>query len=255
MEREIREFALSLGVDDIGFAKAGDYHSPKSFEITKFLPDAKSIIVLVFKVLSSCESPSMPAADNGLFDLFAFVRIASYRISRFLESRYGARIATMPDCFPFELSSDRKYLADFSQRHAAIAAGLGSWGRHNLVIHPRFGTRVNFASIITNLDLSPSPKRSEDLCTKCNICVDNCPAGALDEEGKTDVDKCARYCQPYGRHADVDFWRRFVDSSPEERKEMFKTDQYMRLRVTTHLGITHECFNCMSLCPIGDSEK
>jgi len=44
MEKEIREFILSLGVDDVGFASVVDYNSPKLYEITKFLPDAKSII-------------------------------------------------------------------------------------------------------------------------------------------------------------------------------------------------------------------
>jgi len=53
MEEKIKEYILKLGVDDVGFANVDDYKSPKSYEIIKFLLDAKSIIVLAFWVLSS----------------------------------------------------------------------------------------------------------------------------------------------------------------------------------------------------------
>ena len=57
MEKQIKNYILELGVDDVGFACIEDYNSPKSYEITKFLSAAKSLIVLAFKVLTSCESP------------------------------------------------------------------------------------------------------------------------------------------------------------------------------------------------------
>ena len=250
MEEQIRNYILDLGVDDVGFACAQDYHSPKSYEITKLLPEAKSIIVLAFKPLSSCESPSMSAAQNGYLDLGAFARSASYRISRFLERNYKAKIATMPVSYPFEMHNDRKALADFSQRHAAVAAGLGSFGRHNLVIHPQFGTRVIFTSIITSLALQPSPK-CEDFCTQCNLCVENCPARALDEAGKTDVRKCLGHSQPYGLMADITFQLQKLGRSAEEQKQMLMDEQYARLRQAAYLGNQYMCFNCLKSCPIG----
>lgn len=136
MESIIKKFILDLGVDDVGFASSLDYNSPKSYEITEFMPNAKSIIVLAFKVLSSCESPSLSVAFNGYLDMDEFARTTSYRVSRFLESKFGAKVANMPLSLPFEIHKDRRAIADFSHRHAAIAAGLGSFGRHNLVIHP-----------------------------------------------------------------------------------------------------------------------
>lgn len=251
MENEIRDFVLSLGVDDAGIARAADYHRPKSDEIAKFLPEAKSIIVLAFKVLSNCESPAWSAALNGYLDLGAFARTASYRTARFLESRYGARVATMPHTYPFEFRYDRRAVAEFSQRHAAAAAGLGSFGRHNLVIHPRFGTRVNFTSIITDLELAPTPRSGEDHCLHCNLCVENCPGRALDEEGKTDVMRCMKNSQPYGIGADIGFWSEFADGSPEGRKELLRSERYARLRQAAHLGNQYMCYNCMKSCPVG----
>lgn len=250
-EKEIREFILSLGVDDVGIARAGDYNSPKSDPVAKFLPEARSIIVLAFRVPSSCESPSWSAALNGYLDLGAFARSASYRIARFLESRYGATVASMPIAFPFEFRYDRRAVAEFSQRHAAAAAGLGSFGRHNLVVHPRFGTRVNFASIVTDLELAPTPKSGEDFCLHCNLCVENCPGRALDEEGRTDVMKCMKNSQPYGLGADIGFWSEFADGSPEKQKELLRSERYGRLRQAAHLGNQYMCYSCMKSCPVG----
>lgn len=89
MEAKIREFILSLGVDDVGFAAAGEYNNPKSYQITEILPKAKSVVVMAFKVLSNCESPALSPALNGYKDLEAFARAASYRAARFLERQYN----------------------------------------------------------------------------------------------------------------------------------------------------------------------
>jgi epoxyqueuosine reductase len=172
-------------------------------------------------------------------------------MSRFLESRYFAKVAAIPGTLPFEVSPDKKGIADFSHRHAAVAAGLGTFGRHNLVIHPKFGTRVMFTSIVTNLTLHPSPKCIQDLCNHCNLCVDNCPGKALDEPGRTDLIKCMAHSLPYGQKADIEFWVQLLGSTPERQKELLVSDQFERLRQSHHLGNQYRCFNCMKLCPVG----
>lgn len=251
MQKEISEFVLSLGVDDVGFARAVDYKNPKSYEITKFLPDASSIVVLAFRVLSSCESPSWSVALNGYLDLGAFARSSTYRVAKFLENKYKAKVANIPLSTPFEFHSNRRGIADFSHRHAAVAAGLGAFGRHNLVVHPRFGTRVNFTSIVTNLEIEPSPASDQDYCLHCNLCVENCPGRALDEAGKTDLMKCMRNSMPYGVGADIGFWTKFAGASPDEQKAMLASEEYVRLRQAAHIGNQYMCFNCMKSCPVG----
>lgn len=255
MEHEIREFILSSGADDVGIARGADYQSPRSYELTKFVPDAESIIVMAFKVLNSCESPSLSVALNGYLDLGEFARTTSYRVARFLESRFGAAVAPVPISYPFEIHNDRRAIADFSHRHAAVAAGLGSFGRHNLVVHPLFGTRVFFLSIVTNLALQPTPRLSEDLCIHCDLCVKNCPGGALDDEGKTDLMKCMKHSLPYGIGADIGFWGKLLNSSPEGQREMLTDEQYARLRQSLVLGNQYQCFNCMKSCPVGQSNR
>jgi epoxyqueuosine reductase len=254
MKEKIKDFVLGLGVDDVGFAAPSAYVSPKSFSIEDFLPGLRAIIVMVFKELSSCESPSMTAAMNGRLDLMSFERSSSYRIARFLEKEFKAKVASMPYSYPMELRNDRLGLADFSQRHAAVAAGLGIFGRHNLVIHPRFGSRIAISSLLTDLEIAPDPVLEDDLCIHSDLCVANCPASALSEEGKTDTAKCVKHSQPYGLRANVAFWTQLVDRPPEEQKNMFRDENYWRLYQAGYIGLQYFCFNCMKSCPIGQEE-
>ena len=89
-------------------------------------------------------------------------------------------------------------VGDISLRHAAVASGLGVFGRHNLVIHPRFGSRLSFTGLLTELPLASDEPLKEELCNNCGLCVDACPGKALETEGKTEELKCLRASQPYG---------------------------------------------------------
>jgi epoxyqueuosine reductase QueG len=251
IKEKIRKYILDLGVDDVGFAKVEDYQSPKSYPVGNFLPGAKTIISLAFQELDTCESPSTTIAMNGRLDMNYFQRSCSYQINRFLKKEFQAKTADMPYSSPMEQSKERMGVGDFSQRHAAVAAGLGTFGRHNLVIHPRFGTRIGLTALITNLEIEPDKKIEQDLCIHCDLCVTNCPGGALTEAGKTDIGKCIVHSQPYGSRADVVFWQQFADSSPEEQKKMFADEKYRRIRQAHSIGMQYYCFNCMKTCPVG----
>jgi epoxyqueuosine reductase QueG len=69
----------------------------------------------------------------------------------------------------------------FSQRHAAVRAGLGQFGLNNVVVTPRYGPRIRFNSVITSAALPATPLPTEPLCRgeRCMVCVEACPADAL----------------------------------------------------------------------------
>jgi hypothetical protein len=77
--------------------------------------------------------------------------------------------------------------ADFSHRHAAVAAGLGELGWHSLCMTPEFGTRVRFNTIITDAPLTPdSLYQGPKLCRPdaCKFkCVEVCPSRAIARKG------------------------------------------------------------------------
>jgi len=119
------------------------------------------------------------------------------------------------------------------------------------VIHPEMGSRVNFAAVLTDLELEPDTLLREDLCTACGICVEGCPGRALDEEGKTDVLKCMGASQPYGLRTHIGFWVKFGQSTPEERKKMLTDPEYQLLYQADSYGSQYFCFQCIASCPVG----
>ncbi|MHB1126318.1 MAG: 4Fe-4S binding protein [Bacillota bacterium] len=250
MKEKIKEFVLGLGVDDVGFSALADYQSPRSPKLESIFPGIKSIIVLVHKELSTCESENMMIAMNGRLDLMEFSRASNYKIARYTEKEFSAKTMTIPVSYPMTMSYETMgSVGEVSLRHAAVAAGLGTLGRHNLVIHPKFGTRVVFTAILTDLEISSDPQVDESTCDQCGECVSSCPMGALDEEGKTNVNKCLRNSQPYGLGSQIKFWTKFVDSTPEEQKAAIKDIEFWRLYQAGFIGFQYFCFNCYKSCP------
>ena len=254
MKEKINKFAMDIGVDDVGIVAVEDYKSPRSPDLRSIFPGAKSLVVLAYKELSNCESENMQIATGGRLEALEFARFSNYKVAHFLEREFKAKAMTVPPSYPLHMSYETKgTIGDVSLRHAAVAAGLGNFGRHNLVIHPRMGSRVIFTSLITNLELTSDPPVTEKLCTDCNACVENCPGGALDEEGKTDDMKCLKNSQPYGIGSAIRFWTKFAESPTEEQKKMVRDVNFWRLYQAGFIGFQYFCFNCIKSCPIGQS--
>ena len=98
------------------------------------------------------------------------------------------------------LRSPRVGLASsWSERHAAYAAGLGTFGLSDGFITAK-GKAIRLGSIVTDLPLKPSAKKyphHRANCLyfskrNCKICAARCPAGAITAKGH-DKDKCEEY--------------------------------------------------------------
>ncbi|MBU2982914.1 4Fe-4S dicluster domain-containing protein [Lentibacter algarum] len=64
----------------------------------------------------------------------------------------------------------------------AIKAGLGEYGRNQMVLTPEYGPRLRFSKILTNMPLTHDvPKRPgfAKFCDICTACADACPVKAL----------------------------------------------------------------------------
>lgn len=66
-----------------------------------------------------------------------------------------------------------------SQKHAAQAAGLGTIGRHSLLITPEFGSMVWLGCILTE-GVWEADEMKPPVCDNCGLCVSACPIGALE---------------------------------------------------------------------------
>ncbi|MCM2358150.1 MAG: epoxyqueuosine reductase [Geobacteraceae bacterium] len=87
----------------------------------------------------------------------------------------------------------------WSERHAAYAAGLGTFSLNDALITAR-GIAHRLGSVITDLVLSPTPRTAPDFrhnCLwfregTCGACIGRCPVGALSRQGH-DKTRCRAY--------------------------------------------------------------
>lgn len=91
------------------------------------------------------------------------------------------------------------YASSWSERHAAHAAGLGTFGLCDGLITAR-GKAMRAGSVVTKISIDPTPRPYADhraYCLyfaegTCGKCIDRCPVRAITEAGH-DKEKCRQH--------------------------------------------------------------
>lgn len=191
--QKVKSLALELGADLVGIApverwnKAPIEHSPQGI-----LPEAKSVIVCGIHTPDACielgaeKDPRIPGPALGELDASSHLQFLAFRLAKYLQEEGWKAIPISQSGYwsyrPRE-GAPRGWIADMSLYYAAVAAGLGEIGWHNLCITPEFGTRQRFVAVITDAALDPDPMyNGEPLCDKCLLCAKHCPTKAFDKE-------------------------------------------------------------------------
>ena len=72
----------------------------------------------------------------------------------------------------------------------AIKAGLGEYGRHGLLITPKYGPRIRLGKVYTNLPLAhdrPITFGVKEFCEICRRCTKGCPVKAIPDGPPSEV--------------------------------------------------------------------
>ena len=88
------------------------------------------------------------------------------------------------------------YVSNWSERHAAFIAGLGTFGLSKHLITEK-GVCGRFSSVITDLPLTVTERPYTDpyeYCTFCGACRKRCPANAIGPTEKHNP-TCSDYCK------------------------------------------------------------
>ncbi len=208
----IRDTCIRLEIPLFGVADAVRWEKPlfqpwvpSEFSPSHIFPEARSVIVIGLPVhLPVLEtSPSIWYRElyttiNTLLDQY------TYRIASLLNEEGYPSVFIPRDGYGGIEALQKNPVAFFSHRHAAVLAGLGSFGVNNMVLTRAYGPRVRFGSILTAAEIDADPLITEDLCIRCNRCVSLCPANALEEglypETLTDKRACTTNSAELSRH-------------------------------------------------------
>jgi epoxyqueuosine reductase QueG len=94
------------------------------------------------------------------------------------------------------------FASTWSERHAAHASGLGTFGLCDGLITPA-GKAMRVGSVVARIQIPPTPRPYTDhraYCLFfsagiCGKCISRCPVGAISEAGH-DKEKCRRHLNP-----------------------------------------------------------
>ncbi len=234
MKEKIIELSKSIGIDDIGFCSTKnlivDYNKYKiqeeldykcSFQIgnisDKDLSDSK--YQKYNTVICACMGYKKINMDNskkvyvcGMANQKDYHKVLTEKLNVICKylSENGFESKIFVDNNPL----DEKVLA--------FNAGIGFFGKNNLLINKKLGSYFNIGIILTSAIIENN-KIINSNCGKCDLCIKACPAEALNENGILNAKKCLSYLT--------------------QKKELVKNEEkYFN-------NCIYGCDKCISVCP------
>jgi len=208
----------------VGFGAADDplfetYKKPEAvgpwhMSPEEWLPGAKTVISLFFPMSEEVKkanaaqkehasAPWLYARIEGQQFIGAFMKAFAQALHasgagaivpqadpRWQQVRYGKGVEGFD-----EYMTPVTFGSRWSERHAAYACGLGTFGLSKGIITER-GMAGRFGSLVTDLSFEPDVRPYTglyDYCTMCGACVRRCPAGAIDPVTGKNHPPCAEF--------------------------------------------------------------
>lgn len=213
-KEELRRKARGLGIDLLDVAPGGEFATVPNW--------TRSVIVLGMAALD-------PAFDLELYiELEGEQRWSKWAYERLVAGAGQLALALGQHGCRAQALTYEDSLAVLDLKAAATRAGLGVVGLNNLVVTRKFGPRVRFGAVFTDLDLPAGRPLHDYFCVSCSLCIAACPTGALDPNG---------------------FVRARCIAEFEPDAAMVRLQKERLAFPTPHSRL--QCAACIAACPIG----
>ncbi|HVH73421.1 MAG TPA: tRNA epoxyqueuosine(34) reductase QueG [Stellaceae bacterium] len=208
----MRERALALGFDAVGFAEASlgsqaradlgeflarGYHGDMGWLAAKaerrgdpraLWPDARSVVVLGVNYAPGSDPLAEPGdPETGVVSVYARGRDYHDTLKRRLKELARWIDAHWPGALKLFVDT-----APVMEKPLAQKAGLGWQGKHTNLVSRDFGSWLFLGEIYLALELSPD-MAEEDHCGSCRRCLDICPTAAFPAPYRLDARRCISY--------------------------------------------------------------
>lgn len=189
---EIKELCHSLGADLVRIASVDRFvNAPAGHHPKDVVPSAKSVIVLATILPKNTLEQDIEAyTKNHNKAVYKMDKVAQNIAAELKKHKYKATaIISLGGKW-----IDGRFRSRISLKHSAELAGLGVIVRNYLLTNDKYGNLLWFTAVVTSLELDPSPLADYEVCNDCNLCVENCPSGALTREDDFAQKSCHRVC-------------------------------------------------------------
>jgi epoxyqueuosine reductase len=126
----------------------------------------------------------------------------------------AGHLAVAPTLSPdYKTEKSERYgsASTFSERHAAYAAGLGTFGLCDGLITPK-GKAMRCGAVVARIQITPTPRPYDDhhayclFYTKgtCGVCIERCPGGAISRVGH-DKSACSKQLAVTSQYSEKQF--------------------------------------------------
>ena len=200
---DVKNMAYALGADLCGVASVDRFKdAPKGFHPLDVFPNCKSVISFAVRFPVGallCETPiPYTRIRNSLTP-----KMDAIALNLCIElEKLGIVSVPVPTNESIWDTNTNRWRSIISQKHAAKAAGLGSIGRHSLLITPKFGSMVWLGCVLCDEEIEPD-EMLEGLCNNCDLCVKACSANALE---KQDLNQAACWDHAFGDDEKLQTW-------------------------------------------------
>ncbi len=208
--RRLREWALELGIDELGICHAEPYRRAEAsivdrrarglfadLRFTMTRTDASchperlvdGAVSVASAALCYWHPDAQPDGDGPHGRIARYTRDDAYAAlverlevlaGRLRDAGHAARVLVDSN--------------DHVDREAAIRSGVGFSGKHTNVITRRVGSWVVLGTLVTDAQLEATPPMRPG-CGTCTLCIDACPTDALVDVagGELDATRCITY--------------------------------------------------------------
>ena len=177
---------------DAGFAAGMRYlerHAELKEHPERVAPGVRSIIAVAarYPLNSDPASGGFSSYARGL-DYHDVIRAKLRQLADYIDDIEA-------DCRDADQRPVRRICVDSAplpEREWALRAGIGWRGRQGQIINREAGACLLLGFLLTDLELEPSEPQ-ENRCGNCRLCLEACPSGALQPDGRVDACRCISY--------------------------------------------------------------
>lgn len=158
---------------EIGLADISDFTDEEQNELSRFLPDVKSLIIVGHHIKESLEWVWFPFGterNNSTCAADLHVKSVIEKIDYFLKIKgYNNCIAP----YPGGCGLNFKTIAE--------RTGMGEIGASYLFLHREWGPWIHLRVLLSEAEIERKKVKRKGICLNCNKCIEACPGNAIGE--------------------------------------------------------------------------